>query len=636
MCMSPLGARVGLRQTPTGTSEPSDGSLSAPGEEQRTAVDAKVERAAQEKAKMEAAAAKVSSAAARRAEVQQVRLRQMEAEREARRRAEEAKAEETRRLRSTPAGRVLLELRAAQTPALFGGIELPRLQAAITAASELSTASVEASDAEHGVIDMISEEIGAARRLLGSQAVAALKKARSPPMLGSVDTVRLAAVIQYARDLVAGTELPGELAGEIDSQVEAGVAVLEAEAEKVREREARRERERLDSLQKRAEEKAKAREGEVERRRQEEIQKAAQKLSKDGHLANSRGAFREARAAFVAACELHFRPADAISAANMAAKLGECDVAAAEYQTLLDRDELTPRHREVVREKLQESLEADSAVDAAAVQVGAAAAVESEAAANSFDESASIEENTRRVVAAAQEEAERLAEVRKPNVFDADFDLGEALGIGGDAKLLTSLTTCLLPPGSPEVDPLASPSRTTSSRTASPRSFGVGCEGEGFGVRSPGRRRPTSSELLPRQRATPRTEGHGDDLRKRIRAQVARDEGVSPEASPQACQPRARVLALLLLLLSLVLLLLPSVQTALQLPPMPLVVPWLRLQLPPTWLSLHVSHCMSCCAREATAVAVAVVEATTEAAMAAAARVELLRDDFATLVLRSL
>lgn len=79
---------------------------------------------------------------------------------------------------------------------------------------------------------------------------------------------------------------------------------------------------------------------------------SAEELSKRGHQANGEGDVAAARAHFLAAFELEGSPKAQLSAANMALKLGESDVALREYEALLQRPDLAPEHRQAVHTKI--------------------------------------------------------------------------------------------------------------------------------------------------------------------------------------------------------------------------------------------------------------------------------------------
>ena len=79
---------------------------------------------------------------------------------------------------------------------------------------------------------------------------------------------------------------------------------------------------------------------------------SAEELFKRGHQANGEGDVAAARAHFLAAFELEGSPKAQLSAANMALKLGESDVALREYEALLLRPDLAPEHRQAVHTKI--------------------------------------------------------------------------------------------------------------------------------------------------------------------------------------------------------------------------------------------------------------------------------------------
>ena len=79
---------------------------------------------------------------------------------------------------------------------------------------------------------------------------------------------------------------------------------------------------------------------------------SAEELFKRGHQANGEGDVATARAQFLAAFELERSPKAQLSAANMALKLGESDVALREYEALLLRPDLAPEHRQAVHTKI--------------------------------------------------------------------------------------------------------------------------------------------------------------------------------------------------------------------------------------------------------------------------------------------
>ena len=83
----------------------------------------------------------------------------------------------------------------------------------------------------------------------------------------------------------------------------------------------------------------------------------AEALVREGHAANKRGDAAAAQRCFDAAYALDGKPSSSLSAANMVLKQGgprNGAAAAARYQKLLERGDLSPQQREVATRKLLE------------------------------------------------------------------------------------------------------------------------------------------------------------------------------------------------------------------------------------------------------------------------------------------
>ena len=85
-------------------------------------------------------------------------------------------------------------------------------------------------------------------------------------------------------------------------------------------------------------------------------------LLAEGHRANARADYAAARLNFLAACELFGDRVEAqLSAANMAAKMGDDELAASEYREMLARADLSHWHRGRISLKLQQATTATTA-----------------------------------------------------------------------------------------------------------------------------------------------------------------------------------------------------------------------------------------------------------------------------------
>ena len=102
----------------------------------------------------------------------------------------------------------------------------------------------------------------------------------------------------------------------------------------------------------------------------------ASELVDCGHQANAKGDFLEARRCFRAAFELTRKVSYAISAANMAFRLGDARAALREYEALLLRPNLSEAHRKGVHRKISEAIAMASALEALAAAMGVASAEE--------------------------------------------------------------------------------------------------------------------------------------------------------------------------------------------------------------------------------------------------------------------